>query len=125
MLSVLMQVNANRWLFSPLAEYSQGNLTPQLIVTFYPELQDSKGIVLMRGSLAQSSVGLSNIPRLSMEEAQMLVNWAQLYYLDDSRYALVTTFNKQPDKFHFDAVLADVGVLNKKKETTDPKPSST
>lgn len=62
--------------------------------------------------------------RMNVQEAQLLANQVQLYYLDPTRLPLVVTFNREPHKFDYDALLR-MGVPNKADSPKEdaPKPS--
>ncbi len=61
-------------------------------------MQESKGIVLMRGDL-------HNAKQLNTNDAQYLVNQLNLFYTDQERLALVECFNKTPSAFDFGKLL--------------------
>jgi len=66
---------------------------------FYPELKNSKGIVLMTSEFDNS--------QLNIMEVQYLAQLQQLFYANPSetRYELMRTFNHNPDSFkHMDVV---------------------
>lgn len=65
-------------------------------------LDFGSGIVLMRGQILDQ--------HMTIVEGQYLINFWQLYLLDDDRYKLVRLFNHQPGKFDFNRFLAEVKV---------------
>jgi ATP synthase F1 complex assembly factor 1 len=74
---------------------------PHLVVTHYPELANSKGLVLVRGDLVH--VGGS----LAGAAAPSLLRRAYDHYLDDVKYKrYVEAFNKRPAEFDWAALLA-------------------
>lgn len=71
----------------------------QVCFKFYPELKDSKGIVLMTSEFDNS--------QLNILEVQYLAQLQQLFYASptEERAELMRTFNHQPDNFkHMDVV---------------------
>ncbi|XP_013790489.1 ATP synthase mitochondrial F1 complex assembly factor 1-like [Limulus polyphemus] len=75
------------------------NAPPCLTIIHYPELQDTKDIVLMSGQHDEEV--------LKIEEAQCLVHQFQLYYGQEhgERHEILKTFNKDPNKFsHMDVI---------------------
>ncbi|KAG0238410.1 ATP synthase mitochondrial F1 complex assembly factor 1 [Actinomortierella wolfii] len=93
----LMQFNFHQIMFTSLLEYQTHgeNARPYLTITHYPELIDSKNIVLMKGSVADN-------PRiLTVDQAQVLVFGMQQYYVSDdaNKLQLLETFHKQPAQF--------------------------
>jgi hypothetical protein len=120
-------------LFTPLSEFQQlGSNAPQwLKMTYYTELQDTKGIttynmyihfglgiVLMRGEVD------TNV--LTTQAAQFLANLWQLYHLDDTKYKKMQTFNHEPSKFDYNDLLKDLDSLPEAKSpgSSDPSTSS-
>jgi hypothetical protein len=74
---------------------------PHLVVTHYPELANSKGLVLVRGDLVH--VGGS----LAGAAAPSLLRRAYDYYLDDVKYKrYAEAFNERPAEFDWAALLA-------------------
>lgn len=69
---------------------------------FYPELKDSKGIVLMTSEFDAS--------KLSILEVQYLAQLQQLFYANptEERYELMRTFNHFPDKFKYMDVVKEI-----------------
>lgn len=72
--------------------------SPYLTVTYYTEFAETKDIVLVRGDVVFAS-------KLSDSEAEWLLETAQSFYLNDSRYKLVERFNKETRDFEFNDVL--------------------
>ena len=74
---------------------------PHLVVTHYPELANSKGLVLVRGDLVH--IGSS----LAGAAAPSLLRRAYDYYLDDVKYKrYAEAFNLRPAEFDWAALLA-------------------
>ncbi|XP_030852142.1 ATP synthase mitochondrial F1 complex assembly factor 1-like [Strongylocentrotus purpuratus] len=77
----------------------QENAPALLTLTHYTELQEEKGIVLMRGEL--------DTKYLTVQQAQFFANEVQLYYASDDadRLRLLRDFNKRPADFkHADLI---------------------
>ncbi|XP_062509857.1 ATP synthase mitochondrial F1 complex assembly factor 1-like isoform X1 [Corticium candelabrum] len=93
---VYSQFSGHLCFFTALATFqSLGENAPILLtVTHYPELKNSKGIVLMKGDFTSD---------LSTLEAQFLANQLQLYYTsrDKARWSLVRNFNFSPQDFDY------------------------
>ena len=87
-------------LFTGLEDYKARGTqaSPFLTVTHYTEFADSKDIVLIRGDVVFTS-------KLSDLEAKWLMETAQSFYLNDTRYKLVERFNKETHEFEFKDVL--------------------
>ncbi|KAF9977642.1 ATP synthase mitochondrial F1 complex assembly factor 1 [Actinomortierella ambigua] len=93
----LMQFNFHQIMFTSLLEYKTHaeNARPYLTLTHYPELIESKNIVLMKGSVSDN-------PRiLSVDQAQVLVFGMQQYYVSDDaeKLKMLETFHKEPAQF--------------------------
>ena len=85
--------------------------TPHLILTFYSDLANSHGIVLLRGELTPSSSGNGNY-LLSQEDAQLLAIGLQKFYLTEGeqskrkeRTDLLRVFNELPKEFKWEELL--------------------
>ncbi|KAK3828535.1 MAG: ATP11 protein-domain-containing protein [Benniella sp.] len=93
----LMQFAFHQVVFTSLLEYKTHgtNARPFLTLTHYPELIDSKGIVLMSGSL------LSDPRVLTIDQAQVLTFGLQQYYVSDNKdkLQLLQDFHKRPEQF--------------------------
>lgn len=87
-------------LFTGLEDYKARGTqaSPFLTVTHYTEFADSKDIVLIRGDVVFTS-------KLSDSEAKWLMETAQSFYLNDTRFKLVERFNKETHEFEFKDVL--------------------
>ena len=94
---VLSQFEGNRCFFTSLINFQvHGENAPwQFCVTFYPELETSKGVVLMTSELDQSA--------MNVFEAQCLAQLQKLFYAnpDEKKAELLHTFNKNPDAFKY------------------------
>jgi ATP synthase F1 complex assembly factor 1 len=108
---VFMQVQDDIVLFTSLQEYKEKgiNSQPLLVIKHYTELKDSKQLVLMRGEIFPQKVTLL--------EAQLLVNQLQMHYLDDKRYQNVERFNKYPQHFDYNSLLEHIPIPQKEDNT--------
>ncbi|XP_010538203.1 PREDICTED: uncharacterized protein LOC104812631 [Tarenaya hassleriana] len=98
--TMFVQVHAPHILFTGLEDYKARGTqaAPYLTSTFYTEFADTKGLVLIRGDVVFTS-------KLTDEEAKWLMETAQSFYLNDTRYKLVEGFNKKARDFEFRDVL--------------------
>ncbi|EIN13433.1 ATP11-domain-containing protein, partial [Punctularia strigosozonata HHB-11173 SS5] len=114
-------------LFTPLGEYKlrQTFATPHLVLTFYPDLARSHGVVLLRGEITPSAAsagegaGAGDVRYLlGQEDAQMLAMGVQKFYLwgeqqgetvEGRRKAeeLLRVFHEEPEKFQWEELLAE------------------
>ncbi|KAK1274948.1 hypothetical protein QJS04_geneDACA010971 [Acorus gramineus] len=87
-------------LFTGLEDYKARGTqaSPYLTVTYYKEFAETKDVVLVRGDIVFAS-------KLDDEEAKWLIQTAQSFYLNDTRYNLVEQFNKMTHDFEFKDVL--------------------
>jgi hypothetical protein len=101
---MLVQHQGDTSLFTSLAEFKEKGVQakPALKTKHYVELQHTKGVVLMRGELDPD--------RVTLLEAQMLVNQLQLHYLDPPRLKHVETFNRRPQEFDYNVLLDQISV---------------
>ncbi|KAF9193456.1 hypothetical protein BGZ51_003260 [Haplosporangium sp. Z 767] len=99
----LMQFAFHQVNFTSLLEYKTHgeNARPFLTLTHYPELIDSKGIVLMNGSIS------TNPKILTVEQAQILIFGMQQYYVSDhkEKQELLRDFHKRPEKFSHEKLI--------------------
>lgn len=82
-----------------LFQVHKENAPECLKMVHFPDLEDEKGIVLMRGEF--------DVNVIDTKEAQCLANQLQLYYAqgDQKRLDLLNTFTHKPDSFkHMDLV---------------------
>ncbi|KAG9314692.1 ATP11-domain-containing protein [Chiua virens] len=109
-------------LFTPLQEYKLRTsfATPYLVLTFYTDLSESHGIVLLRGEITPSTAavqhGQENLERflLNQVDAQLLAMGLQKFYLwgegrvgdhDLTAETLLRQFHEQPEKFSWQDLL--------------------
>ena len=94
---VLSQFEGNRCFFTSLINFQvHGENAPwQFCITFYPELKEKHGIVLMTSELDTSA--------MNVFEAQCLAQLQKLFYLnpDEKKAELLHLFNKNPDAFKY------------------------
>lgn len=98
---IMHQFMENSCYFTSLINYQayKENAPVSLTITYFTELMDGKGIVLMRGEYDDKA--------LNIQEAQCLANQLQLYYAskDAKKEKLLWTFNKEPESFrHMDLI---------------------
>jgi len=100
-LTIYFEAKGEVFIFTPLELYHKlgANASPCLTVYNYPDLRAVKEIILMRGEI--SSKLLNTI------EAASLLNVLQIYYLDDSKFKYVETFNHNPSGFNFNDIIND------------------
>jgi len=100
----LSQFSQNHCFCTPVIHYQvHSQEAPwQLCFKFYPELIESKGIVLMASEFDSSA--------LSLLEAQYLAQLQQLYYANptEEQYDLVKCFNHRPDTFKYMDVIKQI-----------------
>ncbi|KAF9111316.1 hypothetical protein BGX27_005104 [Mortierella sp. AM989] len=99
-----LQFAFHQVIFTTLLEYQTHgeNARPFLTLTHYPELIDSKGIVLMNGAI-------STEPRLlTVDQAQILTFGLQQYYVSDhaEKLQLLKDFHKRPEQFSHEKLIA-------------------
>lgn len=98
-----MQFAFHQVIFTSLLEYKTHgeNARPYLTLTHYPELIDSKGIVLMNGIIS------TNPKILTLDQAQILTFGLQQYYVSDhpQKLALLHDFNKNPANFSHEKLI--------------------
>ena len=109
-------------MFTPLQEYKMRETfaTPYLVLTFYTDLSNSHGTVLMRGEITPGAAGaVSDVndaagPKgkhlLSQEDAQLLAMQVQRFYLwenekDREGERLLKVFHEQPQEFKWEDLL--------------------
>jgi ATP synthase F1 complex assembly factor 1 len=97
-----------------LAEYKlQGEQArPYLVITHYPDLIESKQIVLMRGELGD--VDKQEGPSLiTTEDARLLIYMLQDFYVTgpQDKQKLVEQFHRQPATFKFEELIDSVTQL--------------
>lgn len=99
-------------IFTPLVEYKlrQTFATPYLVLTFYPDLAQSHGLVLLRGEITPSAAKASSAGDylLSQQDAQLLTHGLQRFYLwgsSEEREKLLADFNERPGEFKWEDLL--------------------
>ena len=104
-LTLVAQVQAPVSLVTTVDEFKAvGSAAPaHVIVTYYPDLAASKGIVLVRADVLGPHVA-------SPEEARIIMDALHRAYVDDAGHALVRAFNHAPATFSFDALLSFFGL---------------
>lgn len=103
--SFFLQAQMPHLLFTGLEDYKKRgtNASPYLTVAHYPELADSKGLVLVRGDIIFPS-------KLSDVEAKQLLEVSHSFFLHDARFRLVEQFNKDSQDFDFQDVLKELNL---------------
>ncbi|KIZ05677.1 ATP synthase F1 complex assembly factor 1 [Monoraphidium neglectum] len=103
-LSLLLNYQCPLALLTSVEEYRRfgAGAPPHMTITHYTELAESKGLVLTRGDIINDAV-------VSLSEARTLLQLARAFYTEPEAHRLVYQFNHQPDKFSFDALLAELG----------------
>ncbi|KAL3519916.1 hypothetical protein ACH5RR_018065 [Cinchona calisaya] len=98
--TMFVQVQMPHMIFTGLEDYKARGTqaAPYLTVSYYTEFAESKELVLIRGDVVFTS-------KLSDSEAKWLMETAQSFYLNDTRYKLVERFNKETRDFEFKDVL--------------------
>ncbi|KAG0747925.1 hypothetical protein G6F57_002017 [Rhizopus arrhizus] len=104
-----LQFNFHQCHFTSLLEYKTKGTEarPFLTLTHFPELQQSKGIVLMKGDITDE-------PRmLDTANAQFLAFALQQFYASgsESNMKLVEKFHKSPSQFDFQELIKAVETL--------------
>ncbi|OCH94152.1 ATP11-domain-containing protein [Obba rivulosa] len=105
-------------LFTPLQEYKlrQSFATPYFVMTHYPDLVHSHGIVLLRGEITPSSAAQGDGRyMLSQEDAHRLAVSVQAFYLWNDKdtqdtMALLQKFHENPEEFNWEDLLKTMKV---------------
>ncbi|CAF1819756.1 ATP synthase mitochondrial F1 complex assembly factor 1 [Brassica napus] len=99
-ITMFAQVEAPHMIFTGLEDYKARGTeaAPYLTSKFYTELSETKDLVFIRGDVVFTS-------KLTDEEAKWLMETAQSFYLNDTRYKLLERFNKHTHDFEFKDVL--------------------
>jgi len=128
-ISVVFQAQGQQHLYSQKAKFDNADpadVRPDLSLTFFTDLMDSKDLVLMRSQPIERGA------EVSLEDAQVLVGLNQIFYLNlDWFKSFVKPFNHNPSEFDFNKVLAvlDFSQDTEQNEFTDaqanPDESST
>jgi hypothetical protein len=98
-------------MFTLLEDYQKAidksTLQPLLVMKYFTELANTKGLVLSRGDVETS--------KLTTTEAQYLINQLQIYYSgDEKKYCIVQIFNHTPSQFDFNMVIGEFSDVNAK-----------
>jgi len=105
---IMLQFNGNEVHFTPLISYQthKENSPECLTLVYYPDLKDTKGLVLMKGEF--------NKDVLTPIEAQCLANELQLYYGEENekRTRLLERFTNNPDDFKHMDLIANLETLS-------------
>ncbi|KAI4374143.1 hypothetical protein MLD38_012172 [Melastoma candidum] len=98
--TMFVQVQMPHIMFTGLEDYKARGTqaSPYLTASFYKEFAETKDLVLVRGDVVFPN-------KLTDDEAKWLLETAQSFYLNDTRYALVERFNKRTRDFEFNDVL--------------------
>lgn len=101
-----MQFNFHQCHFTSLLEYKAkgSEARPFLTITHFPELAESKGIVLMKGEI-------SNEPRMiDTQNAQFLAFALQQFYATggEAKFKLVERFHKAPHEFDYQELINEI-----------------
>ncbi|RKP27834.1 ATP11 protein-domain-containing protein [Syncephalis pseudoplumigaleata] len=111
-----LQFSGHQCYFTSLAEYKLHGeqARPYLVLTHYPELIESKQIVLMRGELGDADgakEGQSTL--MTSEDARLLVYLLQDFYVtgSEAKQKLVEQFHREPATFKFEELMDAVNRL--------------
>ncbi|KAL7591836.1 uncharacterized protein LOC111892055 [Lactuca sativa] len=98
--TMFMQVQMPHIIFTGLEDYKARGTqaSPYFTISHYKEFCETKDLVLIRGDVVFTS-------KLTDSEAKWLLETAQSFYLNDTRYKLVERFNKNTSEFEFKDVL--------------------
>lgn len=98
--TMFIQVKMPYMLFTGLEDYKARGTqaAPYFTVAYYKEFAEGKDVVLIHGDIVFTS-------KLTDSEARLLLETAQSFYLNDTRYKLVERFNKETHEFEFKDVL--------------------
>eukprot|EP01095_Lingulamoeba_sp_RSL-Kostka_P016872 TRINITY_DN8465_c0_g1_i1.p1 TRINITY_DN8465_c0_g1~~TRINITY_DN8465_c0_g1_i1.p1 ORF type:complete len:272 (+),score=31.32 TRINITY_DN8465_c0_g1_i1:154-969(+) len=104
-----IEIQDDNWLLTPLAVYQQflnenKEVIPTCTVQFFRDIEDSKGIVLMRGDISDTTL-------LTTQKAQFIINTMQLFYLDNDKYKYIKQFNVDPNNFDIQNVIDSIDRL--------------
>jgi ATP synthase F1 complex assembly factor 1/histone-lysine N-methyltransferase SETD2 len=116
-LTLLLQWQLPLLLVTTVDEYRRlgPNAPPHLVATFYPQLADSKGIVLARADLTGPGGGKgsgagSGAAVASRAEARTVLELARAFYTDGEMHRLAYTFNHEQQAFDFNELLRALGL---------------
>jgi hypothetical protein len=99
----VLQCQLPRVLFTSLEDWKHHGpaAAPHFTTTYYRELMESKGLVLVRGDITQPDA-------LTVQQALDLMRHAHEFYGDAERHELVHAFNHRPAEFDFARVLEEL-----------------
>lgn len=101
-----LQFQGHQIFFTQLLEYqiNKENARPSLSISFYSELAEKKGIVLMVGELSNSD------GPLSLKDAQNLIYQLQIFYVtgSESQKKMVEMFWKEPQNFKYEDLIGSL-----------------
>ncbi|KAF5828377.1 assembly factor 1 for F1 component of mitochondrial ATP synthase [Dunaliella salina] len=104
-LTMVTQMQLPFTLVTLLEEYKRNGpgAAACMVVTHYPELSQSKKVVLTRGDLLDPK-------QVPAEEARAVLELLRAYYTDHEDYKAVFDFNHNPMRFDFNALLSKSGL---------------
>ncbi|KAI9305065.1 ATP11 protein-domain-containing protein [Cunninghamella echinulata] len=102
----VLQFNFHQCHFTSLLEYKTKGTEarPYFTITHFPELSDSKGIVLMKGEITDD-------PRMiDTQNAQFLAFTLQQFYAsgNQDKFKMVENFHQSPQSFDYEALIKEV-----------------
>jgi ATP synthase F1 complex assembly factor 1/histone-lysine N-methyltransferase SETD2 len=115
-LTLLLQWQLPLLLVTTVDEYRRlgPGAPPHLVATFYPQLADSKGIVLARGDLTGGGAGKAAVGSggavTSRAEARTVLELARAFYTDSDMHQLAYRFNHDQQGFDFAELLRALGL---------------
>ncbi|KAK9820497.1 hypothetical protein WJX72_010902 [[Myrmecia] bisecta] len=100
----LLQCQLPRILVTTLEDYRMFSTTApsHFTITHYTELQNSHGVVLIRGDMNSPAI-------ISSPEARTLMGLTYAFYSDPQSYLHVHNFNHDTGRFDYQKLLADLG----------------
>jgi len=108
-MTLLLQAQMPYILITGLDDFRQfgPNAMPYVTLTVYPELRESKDLVLIRAdNLNEKSI--------TFQETQSIASTVKSLYVDDAKYAkFIQCFNHRPNEFNFDDLLKELGISPK------------
>ena len=109
-LTLVMQAKEPYASFTAIDDFRklQEAATPMLVAAHYPELVESKGLVLVQAKFVDADTA-GAAEHLTGQEALRLLRLAHKFYADDGLYEkFVKPFNHAQKQFDFDAYVAEV-----------------
>ncbi|GIL71832.1 hypothetical protein Vretimale_693 [Volvox reticuliferus] len=103
--TLLVQCQMPFVLVTGLEEFKRNcaSAPPYMMLTHYPELCDSHGVVLVRGDVIHDK-------GMNLEEARTIMELIRAFYTSPEDYPLVRTFNHKPAQFNFGALLQKLNI---------------